>query len=87
MEEPQPEQECPCKDEKGNLTGESSTDCCPKPPPPPEPPEPQIGDLVLVKGKKYGKIIAKSGEEEDAEYEVEEVSVDIVNATLGTNLK
>jgi len=87
INEPPPPPECPCKDEKGNLTGASSTECCPKPPPPPRPPPPQIGDLVMVKGGKYGKVIGITGEDEDEDYEVEEVSVDIVNATLGTNLK
>jgi len=86
IQEDQPQPECECMDEKGNPTGEKSPDCCPPKPPPPDPPPPQIGDLVAVKGNKYGKITDIKGEE-DKKYTIEEVSVEVVNAALGTTLK
>ena len=86
LEEEPPKVECPCLDSSGNPTGEKSQECCPKPPPPPEPPPIQVGDLVAVKGGKYGKVVKISGDDEKS-YEVEEVSVAVVNATLGTKLK
>lgn len=85
-EPPPPPEPCECVDEKGNPTGEFSTECCPKPPPPPEPPPAQIGDVVMVKGEKYGKITDIKGGEKK-KYTIQEVSVDVVNAILGTKLK
>mgnify|MGYP006241071243 CR=1 FL=1 len=55
-------------------------------PPPPEPPPAQIGDVVMVKGEKYGKITDIKGGEKK-KYTIQEVSVDVVNAILGTKLK
>ena len=85
-EPPPPPEPCECLDAKGNPTGEFSTECCPKPPPPPEPPPAQIGDVVMVKGEKYGKITDIKGDE-TKKYTIQEVSVDVVNAILGTKLK
>ena len=86
LEEAPPVVECECLDSKGNPTGDKSSECCPKPPPPPEPPPIQVGDLVAVKGGKYGKVVEMSGDE-NKKFKVEEVSVEVVNATLGTKLK